>query len=108
MNKPALTEEADLFADTPHAPENQLGLQLRRFRPPLAAKIDFHDERPAVFRSSSFGGTITDTRGPFKTSGEWWDQNAWSRAEWDVQTADGMLYRLVRTPDGDFVEGVYD
>jgi protein ImuB len=108
MNKPVLTEEADLFADTPHAPENQLGLQLRRFRPPLAAKIDFHDERPAVFRSSSFGGTITDTRGPFKTSGEWWDQNAWSRAEWDVQTADGMLYRLVRTPDGDFVEGVYD
>src|SRR5947207_12741050 len=48
-----------------------LGLQLRRFRPPVVAKLDFRDERPSVFRSSSFGGTITDTRGPFITSGEW-------------------------------------
>jgi protein ImuB len=85
-----------------------LGLQLRRFRPPLAAKIEFRDEQPAVFRSSSFGGTITDTRGPFVTSGEWWDQNAWSRSEWDVQISDGAIYRLVRTPEGHFVEGVYD
>jgi protein ImuB len=85
-----------------------LGLQLRRFRPPLAAKIDFRDERPADFRSASFGGTITDMRGPFVTSGEWWDKSAWSRKEWDVQTSDGSMYRLVRTPEGDFLEGVYD
>jgi protein ImuB len=49
-----------------------------------------------------------DARGPWRNSGQWWDQDQWNREEWDVQASNGRLYRLCRRPDGWFLEGVYD
>jgi protein ImuB len=84
------------------------GLQLRRFRPALPAQTECRERRPVLLRSPVFNGTITDARGPFFSSGNWWDQNNWSRMEWDVRANDGSLYRLVRQEEEWFVEGVYD
>ncbi len=84
------------------------GLALRRFRPAVPAFIEFRDERPALVRSSMFNGVIADARGPFLSSGDWWDRQPWSREEWDVQASDGTLYRIFKSPQGCFVEGVYD
>ena len=81
---------------------------LRRFRPALPAHVEFREQRPALLRSSVFNGAIAETRGPFLSSGNWWDPDRWSREEWDVQAADGALYRIFRSPAGCFVEGVYD
>jgi protein ImuB len=85
-----------------------VGLQLRRFRPVLAATIEFRNQQPALIRSPAFCGIIADVRGPFNSSGNWWEDNRWSREEWDVQTTEGVLYRIFRSPDGCFVEGRYD
>jgi protein ImuB len=85
-----------------------VGLQLRRFRPVLAATIDFREQQPALIRSRAFSRAIADVRGPFHGSGNWWEDSRWSREEWDVQTTDGALYRIFRSPDGCFVEGRYD
>jgi protein ImuB len=84
------------------------GPQLRRFRPPILATVEFRDQKPALIRSQIWRGPINDARGPFVSSGEWWDVNRWSREEWDIQTADGALYRIYRSHDGTFVEGIYD
>jgi protein ImuB len=85
-----------------------MGLPLRRFRPPLLAAVERADGRPTRFRARDGWSVIRQAQGPWRSSGDWWDSQRWSRDEWDVETADGSLYRLFEQ-DGDwFVEGIYD
>jgi len=84
------------------------GLPLRRFRPAISAQVEFREHRPVLLRSPVFTGAIAEIRGPFLSSGDWWDDARWAREEWDVQTVDGSLYRIFRSPAGCFVEGIYD
>jgi len=84
------------------------GPALRRYRPPIAAQIDFRQDRPAVVRSEVCRGAVLDCRGPFVTSGNWWETPGWSLEQWDVQTSDGALHRVCRRGDGCFVEGTFD
>jgi protein ImuB len=81
---------------------------LRRFRPALAATIKFDGPEPVALRSPVFTGRIMETDGPFASSGHWWESPVWQREEWDARTTDGAQYRIFRSPQGDFVEGVYD
>jgi protein ImuB len=83
-------------------------LPLRRFRPPLPSHIEFRNETPSLLRSEVFIGPITALRGPFFSSGNWWDTSRWAREEWDVETSDGSLFRIFRSSEGCFVEGIYD
>lgn len=84
------------------------GLQLRRFRPPMPAHFEFREMRPAMVRSEWFRGPVADVRGPFLNSGQWWDDQRWSREEWDIEMAGGILIRVFRSNEGCFIEGVYD
>jgi protein ImuB len=97
--------------DDEPAAQNQeppLGLALRRFRPALPAAVETRAEKPALLRSAAFTGPIADVRGPWRTSGHWWDRAAWGRDEWDVQTRRGELLRLARLEDQWVVEGIFD
>jgi nucleotidyltransferase/DNA polymerase involved in DNA repair len=85
-----------------------IGLPLRRFRPAISARIEFCDERPVSFHSPLYNGPVAGVRGPFLSSGDWWEESRWAREEWDVQTADGTLFRIYRCASGSYVEGVYD
>jgi hypothetical protein len=38
-------------------------------------------------------GKIIDERGPYFLSGNWWDEQSWARAEWDLQMEGGELVR---------------
>jgi protein ImuB len=75
------------------------GLPLRRFRPSLPARIETREHRPVLMRSAVFNGVIVDVRGPFLSSGNWWENNRWWREEWDIQTSDGNLYRIFRAAE---------
>jgi len=88
--------------------ENKIGLSLRRFRPPCPSHIEFRHHKPALLRSEVFIGAIVETRGPFFSSGNWWDTGQWAREEWDVETSNGSLFRIFKSSEGCFVEGVYD
>ena len=92
----------------PNPSTGMSALSLRRFRPPLPSHIEFREEKPSLLRSHIFVGAIVETRGPFFSSGNWWDSGRWAREEWDVETSDGSLYRIFRSSEGCFVEGVYD
>jgi protein ImuB len=85
-----------------------LGLQLRRFRPALPARIEFRGRQPVFICSRTINGGVLDMRGPFHSSGNWWDAGRWTRKEWDIQTTDGALYRIFESLEGFFVEGRYD
>ena len=75
-----------------HTPKHR-GPCLRRFRPPI----------PAAFKSP-----IVRQAGPWRLSGHWWDDQRWSRTEWDIETADEQLCRIARRNGQTWVEGVYD
>jgi protein ImuB len=87
------------------------GLPLRRFRPPLLATLEFAagSRRPTYLFTHRFHGEIADLRGPWRSSGDWWQHDrAWIRCEWDLALAGGGLYRLLQVDDAYFIEGEYD
>jgi protein ImuB len=89
---------------------------LRIFRPSLQAIVSFRDGSPARIsceKRKEIQGEIVWQAGPWRSSGDWWEQNAWARDEWDIalQSATGIaLYRLVHDLLSGrwFVEGTYD
>jgi protein ImuB len=91
-----------------HGAARYAGLALRRFRPRLSAHIEFRDHQPVLINSPIYKGTIANARGPFISSGDWWDNQRWVNEEWDVQTSSGVLYCLCGSIEGWFLEGVYD
>lgn len=102
---PGLLEEAP--TTTPAA----IGLPLRRFRPLLPARLTFAPDSgcPTHVCTERFSGPVAEARGPWCTSGDWWEPaRAWARVEWDVALAGGGLYRILGEREGWFVEGEYD
>ncbi len=116
-------------------------IALRLFRPPLGASITLREAKPVRMRClerEDIAGEIVWTAGPWRSSGDWSEQEGWSREEWDIavpaesscqlpvpscqsherepttgnwQPATGLvLYRLVQDKlSGNwFVEGTYD
>jgi protein ImuB len=83
------------------------GLLLRRFRPPLPTTVKLHDGQPASIRNDRFNASVVASTGPFRVSGQWWE-NPWAREEWDIQTNQGDLLRLIRENNQWLVEGAYD
>ena len=80
-------------------------LALRIFRPPLAAKV-----QSDFLSAPGIRGKIARQAGPWRTSGDWWTHDPWSRDEWDIELTDGGLYRIyydARTGRW-FIEGSYD
>ena len=86
---------------------------IRRFRLPISARVVVEEGRPvrvSVDRSGFTTGAIVEAAGPWRTSGEWWQQDAWDRDEWDASMPDGTVYRLAveRSVGQWFVEGILD
>ena len=81
----------------------------RRFRPPVPAQVRCGAEgRPHTIASEQARGEVAALLGPYRLSGDWWE-NGWSTEEWDVQMREGGgLYRLSRQGEEWLVEGCYD
>ena len=80
----------------------------RIFRPPRTARVGLSDGQPESVAAQGIRGRVIDLAGPWRTSGDWWTIDPWSRDEWDVALSDGAIYRLYCCPAGWFVEGSYD
>jgi protein ImuB len=91
-------------------------IALRLFRPPLDANVTVREAKPVRLRClqrEDIDGEIVWTAGPWRSSGDWSEQEGWAREEWDiaVYVETGLvLYRLVQDKlNGNwFVEGTYD
>jgi len=91
-------------------------IALRLFRPPLGASITLLEAKPVRLRClqrDDIAGEIVWTAGPWRSSGDWSEQEGWSREEWDiaVPVETGLaLYRLVqdKLSGSWFLEGMYD
>jgi protein ImuB len=90
------------------APTAPLRAALRRFRPNIAASVLLAGERPIHLRSLHVSGTVSGERGPYRASGNWWDEKWWDRAEWDLQLENGILCRCHQSEENWEIDGVYD
>jgi protein ImuB len=93
---------------------------LRIFRPPIAVAVTYQDDRPSHICSKKqihITGEVLWAAGPWRSSGDWWEQDSWVRDEWDIAVqnqnkdkSEIALYRLVHDlVDGRWiVEGSYD
>jgi protein ImuB len=93
---------------------------LRRFRPALRASVTLENGQPVhlVCPKKEVQGSVLWRAGPWRSSGDWWEREAWSRDEWDLAVRNNVLrngnaisfYRLVHDllGGGWLVEGTYD
>ena len=88
--------------------DRAIGLPLRRYRPPFPAQVQVVRQVPAYVVSETAHGRVADALGPYRAGGGWWDRENWSVEEWDIELADGGLFRLNRQQEQWFVEGCYD
>jgi protein ImuB len=111
--KPAILEQKKAVVDSE---PKSLVTALRIFRPALRATVVFRDGVPARIaceKKKEIHGEIVWQAGPWRSSGDWWEQNAWARDEWDIalkMIRGIVLYRLVHDLLSGhwFVEGTYD
>jgi protein ImuB len=86
-----------------------LHLALRRCRPPLPARVRLVDKRPEWISAVGIRGRVVIWAGPWRSSGNWWGEDAWDCEDWDIELESGLLLRLCCTQNaGWFVEGLYD
>ena len=102
---------------TPDTPEEKSAVTaLRRLRPPLRVQVTLESSQPvrvACAKKKEVQGEVLWKAGPWRSSGDWWEREAWSRDEWDLALRNGeavSFYRLVHDllGGGWFVEGTYD
>lgn len=88
-----------------HRQECLCHLAFRAFRPPIAAKM-----QSGFLSAQEIRGRIVQQSGPWRTTGDWWTVDAWARDEWDIELADGALYRIYSDAQTGrwFIEGSYD
>jgi protein ImuB len=88
---------------------------VRRFRLPVVARVALEHGAPVRVDPAArglAGGRVLACAGPWRSSGRWWalDRTDWDRDEWDVELADGGVYRLTkdRATSRWVIEGVVD
>lgn len=98
----------------------------RIFRPAIAIQMELQEERPARVFLQGMRGKVLAASGPWRSSGDWWQEDEWAQEEWDLEirfvnptewqrAANGFLpewglYRVYydRMRDKWFVHGIYD
>ena len=98
------------------AEETNAVTALRRLRPPLRVQVTLESGQPvrvACSKKKEMQGEVLWKAGPWRSSGDWWEREAWSRDEWDVALRNGEAVSFCRLVHdllggGWFVEGTYD
>ena len=92
-------------------------IALHAFRPPVHARVQLLGNKPASVFFQGRSGKVIQASGPWRTSGDWWEEKPWQEDAWDLEIAfsgenvpaqsfyrfsyDGLL-------DKWFVRGAYD
>jgi protein ImuB len=83
-------------------------MAIRRFRHPAVAAVLLNENKPVHLRAAGIEGEIVMQAGPYPLSGNWWDEHAWARVEWDVEVANGPVLRCHSSNGRWAVGGIYD
>jgi len=84
-----------------HNHAREIVTALRILRPPIAVRVSHSKGKPSHVisrKGKQISGEVLWAAGPWRSSGDWWEQEVWVRDEWDIalQEQDGIgLYRLI-------------
>jgi protein ImuB len=94
----------------PNCPEREgrSRAALRRFRPASSASVLLEEDKPVHLRSREINGAAVAREGPYLASGNWWDDQGWTRREWDLYLSNGAVLRCHESAAGWQVDGIYD
>jgi protein ImuB len=113
-------DEAKIYRKTRHAvamanhkvvgdsrPQKAI-VALRYFRPEWLAKIELREERPLHISFRGMRGRIVAASGPWRTSGDWWQEEAWHHDGWDIYIRfDSDATFMGRDLPGEMPNGLY-
>ncbi len=115
FRSPFTAATVDNDGDLKVAATNALScVALRMFRPPPRAAVDVRDGVPARVSFGGIRGEVVAASGPWRTSGDWWQRDAWRHEMWDVEIAraggTAGFYRIYFDSAAEewFVQGEYD
>jgi protein ImuB len=75
-------------AELPKARQAASGFRV--MRPALAASVEVSEKRPARISFGGMQGEVAAVSGPWRSSGEWWQEDGWDQDEWDLAIDFGL------------------
>jgi protein ImuB len=57
----------------------------RAFRPPVLTKVNLRGGCPINVAFLGHSGEVVHASGPWRTSGDWWEEDLWQQDAWDVE-----------------------
>jgi protein ImuB len=58
---------------------------LRVSRPAQALRVELRDEQPVRVYLQGMRGEVVTASGPWRGSGDWWQEDSWHQDEWDLE-----------------------
>ena len=58
---------------------------LRVMRPPQAVRVEIKEQQPARVYLRGLRGEVVAASGPWRSSGDWWQEDTWHQDEWDLE-----------------------
>jgi protein ImuB len=65
----------------------------RAVRPPMPVNVELSETKPVRLFFRGAKGEVTAASGPWRTSGDWWQEDAWDQDEWDLAIDFGTISR---------------
>jgi protein ImuB len=65
--------------------DSSRAIAFRTFRPELAANVESAEGSPCCISFRGARGEVVAASGPWRTSGDWWEEQGWRRDEWDME-----------------------
>ncbi len=75
----------DPSGKTAPAEKRRPAIGFRMFRPAPPAQIELLHKRPVRVFFHGMWGNVVAASGPWRTSGDWWREDAWKQEEWDLE-----------------------
>jgi protein ImuB len=69
----------------------------RVLRPSLPIDVEWLEQQPLRVRVQGMCGDVVAASGPWRSSGAWWQEDAWNQNEWDLAIAFGSAARPTLT-----------
>lgn len=71
--------------NTEKTKRGRAAIAFRMFRPELPANVESEEGCPARISFRGARGKVVAASGPWRTSGDWWEENGWRQDEWDME-----------------------
>jgi protein ImuB len=85
LRNAAASDDCESFTDA-----HRTRMAFRVFRPSLPASVEMREGRLARVSFNGVRGEVVAASGPWRTSGDWWREDAWEHDEWDIDVRFGL------------------